>query len=305
MKKISPYRNILPTIYAYTTPDIPKHDGWTKIGYTTQPAEDRIKQQSQTVDVEPKLEWMETAQYSAAPKDFFSDHDFHKFLQRNNIERKPKKEWFKIFPLAALKFFHKFRKRDFSGLQNSTDGESYELRDEQSQAVEKTFAHYKNKISEKFLWNAKPRFGKTLTTYDFIRKICAEKILIVTNRPSIANSWFDDFQKFIAWQTGYKFVSETDALKDKPILSRDEFINLSLENENAKMIAFYSLQYLKGAKIFGGDVKQHAQCDRIFSSRLPRSKSLHRLRKTFAKRKFLRLRLRARKNFADVRRVRE
>jgi hypothetical protein len=40
--------------------------------------------------------------------------------------------------------------------------------------------------------------------------------LIVTNRPAIANSWFDDFQKFIAWQEpGMKFISETDALQEK------------------------------------------------------------------------------------------
>ncbi|MBQ9441735.1 MAG: Eco57I restriction-modification methylase domain-containing protein [Selenomonadaceae bacterium] len=256
MKKIFPYKKILPTIYAYTTPDIPKHDGWTKIGYTTQPVEKRISEQTHTADIDFKLEWTEIAQFSAEPKDFFLDHDFHRFLQRNNIERKVKKEWFKIYPLEALKYLYKFRKRDFSSLQGG-DGENYELREEQSQAVEKTFAHYKNKISKKFLWNAKPRFGKTLTTYDFIRKIGAEKVLIVTNRPSIANSWFDDFQKFIAWQTDYKFISETDALKDKPIISRDEFINLSLENENLKMLAFYSLQDLKGAKCFGGDIEKH------------------------------------------------
>ena len=253
MRKISPYKKILPTIYAYTTPEIPKHDGWTKIGYTTQPVEERIRQQTQTADVDFKIEWAEVAKFSVAPKNFFLDYDFHKFLLKNNIERKIKTEWFKILPDDAQKYFHKFRDRDFF-----QGGETYELREEQSQAVEKTFQHWQNKISEKFLWNAKPRFGKTLATYDFIRKIRAEKILIVTNRPSIANSWFDDFQKFIAWQTDYKFVSETDALKDEPILSRDEFINFSLENENAKMIAFYSLQDLKGAKCFGGDIEKHS-----------------------------------------------
>ena len=37
------------------------------------------------------------------------------------------------------------------------------------------------------------RFGKTLTTYDFARCIDAARVLIVTNRPSIANSWYQDF----------------------------------------------------------------------------------------------------------------
>ena len=53
-------------------------------------------------------------------------------------------------------------------------GESYELRAEQFQAVEKTLNHYKNKISEKFLWNAKPRFGKILFCVRDIAKISAQ-----------------------------------------------------------------------------------------------------------------------------------
>lgn len=31
---ITPYANIVPKIYAYTTPEIARHNGWTKIGYT-------------------------------------------------------------------------------------------------------------------------------------------------------------------------------------------------------------------------------------------------------------------------------
>lgn len=39
---IKPYLKIVPKIYAYTTPEIKSHDGWTKIGYTEkQTVEDR------------------------------------------------------------------------------------------------------------------------------------------------------------------------------------------------------------------------------------------------------------------------
>lgn len=252
--KISPYKNILPTIYAYTTPDIPKHNGWIKIGYTVKPVEERIKEQTYTADVDFKVEWSEVAKFSTPPQNYFLDYDFHKFLQKNNVERKANKEWFKISPELALKYFFQFRDRNFADFY--VDGETYELRNEQLQAVEKTLSQYENH-AEKFLWNAKPRFGKTLATYDFTRKINADKILIVTNRPSISNSWFDDFEKFIAWQTDYKFVSETEKIKNRKTLSCEDFINLSLENENVKMIAFYSLQDLKGAKCFGGDIEKH------------------------------------------------
>lgn len=80
-----------------------------------------------------------------------------------------------------------------------------------------------------------------------------QNILVVTNRPSIANSWFDDFDKFIAWQTNFKFVSETDALKNRPVLSRDEFINTISDGKEYGQIAFESLQGLKGSVYFGGN----------------------------------------------------
>ncbi|MGZ7234497.1 hypothetical protein ACXWOU_09585, partial [Streptococcus pyogenes] len=79
-----------------------------------------------------------------------------------------------------------------------------------------------------------------------------ENVLIVTNRPAIANSWFDDFQQFIAGKTDYKFVSESDSLKNRPTLSRKDFMTFLFDHEDAKQIAFLSLQDLKGSKYFGG-----------------------------------------------------
>lgn len=80
-----------------------------------------------------------------------------------------------------------------------------------------------------------------------------QNILVVTNRPSIANSWFDDFDKFIAWQTNFKFVSETDALKNRPVFSRDEFVDTISDGKDYGQIAFESLQGLKGSVYFGGN----------------------------------------------------
>lgn len=39
-----------PMIYSYTTPEIRRHDGWTKIGYTEQDVDDRIAEQAVTLD---------------------------------------------------------------------------------------------------------------------------------------------------------------------------------------------------------------------------------------------------------------
>ena len=109
-----------------------------------------------------------------------------------------------------------------------------------------------------FLWNAKPRFGKTLATYDLCKRLQSTKgdyacnILIVTNRPAIANSWYEDFVKFIGTESGFRFVSEVSALKGKPfVMSREEYTD-SLTKELADCIEFVSLQDLKGSLYFGG-----------------------------------------------------
>ncbi len=254
--QIKPFERIIPMIYAYTTPNDISHDGWTKIGYTEkQSVEERIKQQSHTVDAKIKLLWKGNARYQDGSDQTFTDHEFHDYLtHKKNVVRKPKTEWFHIDGDTSHQYFYKFADRDYSDIQGSTEGTQYQLRQEQKAAVDKTMAYFirEGKGSE-FLWNAKPRFGKTLTTYDLVRKMKMKNVLIVTNRPSIANSWFDDFNKFISWQTNLKFVSETEALKNQPVLSRSDFINTLSDGKDYDQVVFESLQDLKGSIYFGGN----------------------------------------------------
>lgn len=243
-------------IYAYTTPNDISHNGWTKIGYTaSQSVEDRIKQQSHTVYAKVKLLRRGNARYYDGLDETFTDHDFHDYLvQKRHIERKPQTEWFHIDGQTSHQYFHEFSDRDYGDVQGNDKQVQYQLRKEQQAAVDKTIAYFlKNGEDSEFLWNAKPRFGKTLAAYDLVREMQMQNILVVTNRPSIANSWFDDFDKFIAWQTNLKFVSETDALKDKPVLSCQEFINAISDGNDYGQVVFESLQGLKGSVYFGGD----------------------------------------------------
>ena len=47
--KLNTAKQAFPMIYAYSTPQIADHNGWTKIGYTEeQDVETRIKQQTHT-----------------------------------------------------------------------------------------------------------------------------------------------------------------------------------------------------------------------------------------------------------------
>lgn len=249
---------ISPKIYAYTTPHVTTNDGWIKIGYTERQVEQRIKEQTHTAGIEPSILWQQEARYIEEPDKGkpFKDHDFHQFLNFHAIERRPKTEWFYFngHPEQANHLFDQFVRHDYAGYQPGEQVD-YQLRQEQEEAVQQTLTYIQtNQDARKkeFLWNAKPRFGKTLATYDLVKRLNCDRVLIVTNRPAIANSWFDDFHKFIAGTTSYKFVSESDSLKGRPALSREDFHKLLFTEEDAKEIAFLSLQDLKGSKYFGG-----------------------------------------------------
>lgn len=253
-----------PTIYAYTTPNDLSKKGWVKIGYTDRDAEARIKEQTHTSDTKYELFWSHDARYDGG--EYFTDNDFHWFLTQCGIERgkfqdsgRPS-EWFYFGEgkeKQAEELFKKFVFKDYSQIQSPAQGTQYQLREEQADAVKRTLTYMKSgKEPADFLWNAKPRFGKTLATYDFARKGGFKNILIVTNRPAIANSWYDDFMKFIKWQEpDMFFVSDSDSLKNTGALSRqayrDIIINSNDERE-LKQIAFVSLQDLKGSITFGG-----------------------------------------------------
>ncbi len=247
-----------PKIYAYTTPEIARHDGWTKIGYTEQDVETRIKQQTHTADVEWHLEWSGNATWEHRPGTF-RDTDFHAYLEKQGIEREPKKEWFKIGGEESHLQFYRFR--DTDGVLDAPGGIAYTLRAEQARAVDQTCAFARAHWDEagehggEFLWNAKPRFGKTLTAYDLCRQLGARNVLIVTNRPAIANSWYDDYEKFIGLEGGYRFISGVDALAGKPYcLSRDDYLHATRNDPDGpkSFIEFVSLQDLKGSVRFGG-----------------------------------------------------
>ena len=248
--------HVVPMIYAYTTPEIVRHNGWTKIGYTEQDVEKRLEQQTHTADVEYNLEWKGNAIFDDGSGERFTDHDFHAYLRKLGIEGKKGTEWFRITGSASRGHFYDFRSN--RGLLKQLDAVvPYTLRAEQDDAVRKTVEYARTHEKGEFLWNAKPRFGKTLAVYDFCKRMGAQNVLIVTNRPAIANSWYSDYEKFIGQESGYLFVSTTDSLKGKKyVLSRQEYIDALLSHKGDKCIEFVSLQDLKGSICFGGEYRK-------------------------------------------------
>ncbi len=253
--KIKTTKTVIPKCYAYTTPQIRDHDGWTKIGFTEQDdVQTRIYQQTHTADIVANLEWSENAIYEDGTGDSFGDQVFHTYLTKKDFERKPNTEWFKISPDVSHNEFFAFRRN--RGILETLGGTiPYKLRDEQSNAVNKALGYFSSNAADEpeFLWNAKPRFGKTLSTYELCIKMGARKVLIVTNRPAIANSWYQDYVKFLGTESGYYFVSQVDGLKDKKyVLNREQYTAHLSTPDHRGCIEFVSLQDMKGSIYFGG-----------------------------------------------------
>lgn len=259
---INTFKQVIPIIYCYTTPGIPYHDGWCKIGESEQEANTRISQQTQTANIHHHLEWTKNAVYEGNGKPF-TDNDFFVYLARNGVERmKPQEgdkkppEWFRIAPEVAKQMLNDFR--DNKGLLPSEATViPYVLREEQQAAVTKAKDYFATHEGGKFLFNCKPRFGKTLTVYDLCKQMDLYTVLIVTNRPAIANSWYEDYCKFLGEASGYDFVSEGNGVKGLPLVkSREQYMKENFPpkegQEPHKCIEFVSLQDLKGSKYFGG-----------------------------------------------------
>ncbi|MDD7497930.1 MAG: DEAD/DEAH box helicase family protein [Fibrobacter sp.] len=261
-------KDVVPMIYAYTTPGITYHEGYTKIGYTEQKVEDRVYQQTHTAGVKAKIEWQGNAVFDDGSGETFDDHAFHAYLRKNDIkqpmdlgneyfDKDDRNEWFYITPKDSRLMFNDFRlNRGIFELEPAII--PYTLRAEQEKAVSLTKAYKESHEKGEFLWNAKPRFGKTLAVYDFMKRIGAKTVLIVTNRPAIANSWYSDYAKFIGRESKYFFVSDVDGVKNKKnVISYDEFAKDKISREKKKLpvlglIYFASLQDLKGSIYFGG-----------------------------------------------------
>ncbi|MFR4222582.1 MAG: hypothetical protein ACLT38_02010 [Akkermansia sp.] len=207
-------KKVEPKCYAYTTPEVQRHEGWTKIGYTEQDdVEVRIRQQTQTVDVRYCLEWHESARF--ADGTVFHDKAFHRYLGKKEVEREGIRVVSVLCPRWRMVIFGSLPA--IAGV--ATPGAvPYVLRAEQAEAVERTRLYMASHAgqSPEFLWNAKPRFGKTLAAYDLCKQMGARTVLIVTNRPAIAHSWYDDYVRFMGTESGHYFISGADALRGLP-----------------------------------------------------------------------------------------
>lgn len=208
-KEFFPLRpDATPTIYAYEDTH-PQYTGLLKIGFTTRDAQTRVAQQYPIIKP-GALPYKIVLEMSAMRNDgsAFTDYDVHRHLRKQGIKN-PDGEWFActvekvIAALLAIK----------SGEKNEDNRIlDFEMRPEQTQAVEKTIAYFNSFKKENpdktphFLWNAKMRFGKTFAAYQLAKKSGWKKILVLTFKPAVQSAWEEDLQTHIDF-AGWQFIS--------------------------------------------------------------------------------------------------
>lgn len=214
-------------------------------------ARPRINSYMKTANLPYVLQWTELA-YRRSDKSWFRDTDVHAILERSNIKRRDMEvgqEWFPV-TLETAKRAIKAYKEGKTALEQEEvvpqdqrqKKEKIVLRKEQQEAVDQTIEVFKK--HDKMLWNAKMRFGKTLTALSLIKEKKFKKVLIMTHRPVVNEGWFEDFNKCGMNEAGYLYGSKRNGHKSVK----------ELENSGKKYVYFASIQDLRGSKYVGGKV---------------------------------------------------
>ena len=227
-----------PKIYGYI--DLSSENkNFIKIGYTERTVQERMKEHYPTLT--PGTKYKVVLEESAMRSDgtSFKDHDVHKMLKsigKKNITG----EWYDCSVNEVKAAIIAIKKREFLDVERSQD---FGLRPEQLNAITRTKNYFNsyNKFEKKtphFLWNCKMRFGKTFASYKLMQEMDWTKVLILTFKPAVENSWKDDLLTHIDFKE-YQFISR----KEKSY----EYIDKS-----KPFVCFASFQDFLGKNSIGG-----------------------------------------------------
>ena len=139
------------------------------------------------------------------------------------------------------------------------------FRPEQEKAIHDTVEYFQKEFKDSnkgkhYLWNAKMRFGKTLSGLEVAKRCGYRSTLIITHRPVVDKGWHDDFAKIFRTPEaladyhvkglepayGRRMMDDND--------SQGDFYTLTHEVDAGKMILvfFVSMQYLRLSQFVGG-----------------------------------------------------
>ena len=261
-------------IYVFAIPD-DAHVGSVKVGDTkldtdltpdrlqpnckelNQAALERIRSYTKTAAVDVTLLHTELAIRTIQKKDgswnteSFRDYDVHRVLLNSGIKKKTfgdKKlgnEWFCCDDVTAIKAITAVKHGDAS-IDTLIPMDKFipiSFRPEQKEAIEKTVRQFKK--SPRMLWNAKMRFGKTLSALEVVRRMDFERTVLITHRPVVDDGWHEDFGKIFTKEDKYRYGSKKSGIEISDL-------EKTFKKDKKHYIYFASIQDLRGSKIVGG-----------------------------------------------------
>lgn len=265
-------------IYVFRIPDA-AHSDCLKIGEATfedgditlppnssalnKAAKARIDQYTKTAGISYELLHTEIAIFVRDGKlGAINDKEVHDVLLRSGIKRKVfdkvngANEWFCCDLETAKKAIAAVKegRKALQGHEISAGQSPIVFRPEQREAIDKTLKQFKK--GNQMLWNAKMRFGKTLSALQVVKERgqLAEqekwtpfrRVLILTHRPVVDAGWFEDFGKIFYDSPLWAYGSKNKG---------DSFLSLEQRaaRGEANYIYFASMQDLRGSELVGGN----------------------------------------------------
>lgn len=259
-------------IYVYRIND-EAHEGILKVGeasydgddyFTVSPcskelnaaAKDRINHQTQTAGIRYELLYTEITTYCKNKTLItFQDHEVHDCLVRSGIRKKvfdterKANEWFYTDLETVKKAIAAVKegRQALSAGEISRDRNPIVFRPEQRDAIDRTIKQFNKKSgSKQMLWNAKMRFGKTLTALQVIKECDIRRTLILTHRPVVDKGWFEDYEKIFYDRPEFIYGSKNNGAS----LAQCE--KTYHDTETGSYIYFVSIQDMRGSELVGG-----------------------------------------------------
>ena len=205
---LTPKPEARPRIYAYTIADT-AHHGLLKVGQTTRDVRQRVAEQLKTAAIQNFTIVLD----EPAERDdgsIITDHEVRAALVKKSFENTVL-EWVRCtVPDVATVLAELRTGQRFGG----THHQSFGMRDEQADAVDKTFDYYHSIWAEdanavpRFLWNAKMRFGKTFTTYQLAKELKTKRVLVLTFKPAVEDAWRTDLENHVDFD-GWQYLSRS------------------------------------------------------------------------------------------------
>ena len=221
-------------------------------------ARNRIDQYTKTAGIAYQLLHTELTIYiKGGTVCSFNDKQVHAVLERSGIKKKVfdtvkgANEWY-CCDLETAKNAIRAVKNGQTSLKPgdiSTEQTPIVFRPEQTKAIEQTIKQFRK--SNQMLWNAKMRFGKTLSALEVVKREQFTRTLILTHRPVVDEGWFEDFNKIFYNRKDYHYGSRNKG---------ELFGNLErLAVKGDKYVYFASMQDLRGSELVGGKFEKNSE----------------------------------------------